>query len=678
MFVRNVTTTFAAALCAAAAHAQNAAIAPKFLVDPNKPADVAKQVAAQGDVTVKAEGGKLVYTVEPGGNDWPGAGIHAVDGKPWDLSPWGHIEAKVTNTGNQNISIGLRVDDSGGWQNNNAENFYNITPGQSIVAKVIFGYQYGYQKGFNLNKKSVAQVLIYLHGKGDAVRTFTVEDLMANGPAGEKPVDPNAGEELAKNGNIFGPGARFDAAKQLAPTKATANVAGGKIQAEFEDGGFLKFTPNATRFWNFKWGNAVAVTLKNTGAKPVTPKLQAASEHNTRTDLTPLEKPLAPGATATFHVSFVPEKPWVAEVKGGGHNGHAPGTGTKFESTKAEAVYLFADAGAKLEIAAVTLAAPPANLPAWLGKQPPVPQAEWKNWKLTFNENFDKPLDPKVWNVYTDNFWDKRTHFTKDNNIVKNGKMTLKYEKKTGFHCDDPNDTFGNNGQTDYACGHADTYGKWTQRYGYFEARMKLPTANGLWPAFWTSPDRGIAAGPEQWKRASTHNGGMEFDIMEHLSGWGPYRFNQAFHWDGYGNEHKAVGSAWAYTDADKDDYITIGMLWLPGFAAYYQNGREMGRWEDERVSDTQQMIFFYMVSGGWANTPLDDDELADPKINSDFTVDYFRVWQRNDLATPADGYQPNDGNPRIQSNANPGMQVTDAMRAEAAKRNAAPVPPVR
>jgi hypothetical protein len=33
----------------------------------------------------------------------------------------------------------------------------------------------------------------------------------------------------------------------------------------------------------------------------------------------------------------------------------------------------------------------------------------------------------------------------------------------------------------------------------------------------------------------------MEFDIMEHLTRWGPNRFNIAMHYDGYGEGHKGV-----------------------------------------------------------------------------------------------------------------------------------------
>jgi len=184
-------------------------------------------------------------------------------------------------------------------------------------------------------------------------------------------------------------------------------------------------------------------------------------------------------------------------------------------------------------------------------------------------------------------------------------------------------------------------YGKWTQRYGYFEARLKIPTCPGLWPAFWMMPDRGKELGP-QWKRASTHNGGMEFDIMEHLTAWGPYRYNIAFHWDGYDKDHKATGTSNIYAQADKDGFMTVGLLWLPGFAAYYANGKEVARWESERISNVQSYPIFYMVSGGWANVPLDDSQLP-----ADFVIDYIRVWQREDLASPEDGVKPNDGTPK-------------------------------
>jgi len=216
----------------------------------------------------------------------------------------------------------------------------------------------------------------------------------------------------------------------------------------------------------------------------------------------------------------------------------------------------------------------------------------------------------------------------------KTKTFNLRYEKKRGFQNDNPDDPAG---LRDYASGVADSFGKWTQRYGYFEARMKIPRADGLWGGFWTMPDRGLPI--DRWIRSDTGNGGMELDIMENLSGWGRYRFNQAFHWDGYNEGHKSTGSAWVYVEADKDDFITIGMLWLPGLVVYYSNGVEIGRWENPRICSVQSYILFTLGSGGWANTPLDDAQLP-----GDFVIDYLRVWQRNDLATDADGHKPNKG----------------------------------
>jgi len=268
-------------------------------------------------------------------------------------------------------------------------------------------------------------------------------------------------------------------------------------------------------------------------------------------------------------------------------------------------------------------------MPEWLGKKPPV-EGEWVQ---TFNEEFEgKTIDLTKWNIYAPNYWDKKTHFSKDNVVLGGGTATLHYEKKTGTHNDDPAGK-----TTDYTCGYFDTYGKWVQRYGYFEARMKLPHAPGLWPAFWLMPDRGVAEGP-QWKRSDTGNGAMEFDIMEFLSRWGIYRFNIAMHWNGYGKDHQQTGTTCNYVLPDKDGFITIGLLWTPGLAVYYGNGKEILRWESARISNVPSFLMFDMVSGGWDNDKLDDSKLPD-----DFVVDYVRAWQRKDLASDVDGVKSTD-----------------------------------
>ncbi len=90
----------------------------------------------------------------------------------------------------------------------------------------------------------------------------------------------------------------------------------------------------------------------------------------------------------------------------------------------------------KLAVESITASVPPPPaLPDWLGKRPPVEG----DWTKTFDEDFNgNKVDETKWNVYTENFWDKRSHFSKDNVIVADGVAKLHYEKKTGFHKDDP------------------------------------------------------------------------------------------------------------------------------------------------------------------------------------------------------------------------------------------------
>jgi beta-glucanase (GH16 family) len=140
-------------------------------------------------------------------------------------------------------------------------------------------------------------------------------------------------------------------------------------------------------------------------------------------------------------------------------------------------------------------------------------------------------------------------------------------------------------------------------------------------------PDRGGSS--PQWQRSDTKNGGMEFDIMEHLTRWGANRFNIAMHWDGYGKEHKSIGSTSIYYTPDKDGFVTSGLLWTPGELVFYCQGQEIGRWKNERVMNVPGHIMFTLPAGGWDNDWLDDAKLPD-----EFLIDYVRVWQRADLAT--------------------------------------------
>jgi beta-glucanase (GH16 family) len=378
--------------------------------------------------------------------------------------------------------------------------------------------------------------------------------------------------------------------------------------------------------WDLRDATQVRVKVKNTSNTAAS--LTARLDSDPGSTETVASGTLASGASGEIVISFIPPTPWtgIKDSVKTEWNG-TKGFGTQFTSDAVTSVTLASEdaAGAhSFEVQSIVAEAPPVILPDWLGKRPPV-EGEWTK---TFDEEFNgQAIDLTKWNVYTANFWDKTSHFSKENVIVENGLAKLRYAKKRGRHNDDPNGK-----ETDYATGFLDTFGKWVQRYGYFEARMKLPKAPGLWPAMWLMPDRGLNSGA-QWLRSSTGEGAMEFDVMEFLSRWGGHRYNIAFHWDGYGKEHKQTGSGTTYTGADKDGFITAGLLWTPGQAVIYCNGSVVARWESPRISNVPSDLMFTHVMGGWDNNGLDDAQLPD-----EFVIDYVRCWQRKDLASDADG----------------------------------------
>ena len=129
----------------------------------------------------------------------------------------------------------------------------------------------------------------------------------------------------------------------------------------------------------------------------------------------------------------------------------------------------------------------------------------------TFFDDFDKPLEQSAWQVIEGNGCDvdlcgwgnnEVQHYHRDNVAIRDGVLEI---------------TASTRGEQ-IISGKLVTEGQFTQRYGRFEARIKLPSGRGLWPAFWMMPDS-----PNRWPLAG------EIDIME-WTGHEPERLIGAAH----------------------------------------------------------------------------------------------------------------------------------------------------
>jgi hypothetical protein len=180
---------------AARAEETGSTIAPKTLIDFASP-DAVKQVTAtkgipeNSVVMVDKTGISLRFPPQkPTDGKHPGVHVIPATGKSWDLSGYGHVEAKITNTSDkQRFDVVMHVVDQGVgyWTERNMEAI-GLQPGETKTLKVIFGYQKGFKPGPALKASSVTEIYVYLWDKAQA-RSFRVEELKAAGPAGEKPV----------------------------------------------------------------------------------------------------------------------------------------------------------------------------------------------------------------------------------------------------------------------------------------------------------------------------------------------------------------------------------------------------------------------------------------------------------------------------------------------------------
>lgn len=139
-------------------------------------------------------------------------------------------------------------------------------------------------------------------------------------------------------------------------------------------------------------------------------------------------------------------------------------------------------------------------------------------------------------------------YYRAENATVSNG--TLKITAKR--------ENFGNR---NYTSARLRTINKGDWTYGRFEARMKLPTGQGMWPAFWMLPtDEAYGSWPQSG----------EMDIME-LIGSKPEEVLGTIH---YGNPWPNNSFKSGYFALNKgtfnDDFHTFAMEWEPGVIRWY------------------------------------------------------------------------------------------------------------
>ncbi|MEQ9582517.1 MAG: glycoside hydrolase family 16 protein, partial [Arenibacter sp.] len=102
------------------------------------------------------------------------------------------------------------------------------------------------------------------------------------------------------------------------------------------------------------------------------------------------------------------------------------------------------------------------------------------------------------------------------------------------------------------------TKGLFEQKYGRFEARIRLPYGQGIWPAFWL-----LGANGEVWPQRG------EIDIMEYR-GQEPTKVLGTVHGPGYSAEEAITKSYTLLNDRFDTGFHIFGIEWTPEYINFY------------------------------------------------------------------------------------------------------------
>jgi beta-glucanase (GH16 family) len=245
-------------------------------------------------------------------------------------------------------------------------------------------------------------------------------------------------------------------------------------------------------------------------------------------------------------------------------------------------------------------------------------------WALTWSDEFNGPegaaVDASKWVTETGgNGWgnDELEYYTNrsQNAYQHDGNLVIKVlpEKYTGA-----------DGVTrNYTSARLKTLGKFVQTYGRFEARIKIPRGQGIWPAFWMLGEDIDKPG---WPACG------EIDIMENI-GKEPALVHGTIHGPGYSGAH-GIGAPYGISDgkAVADDYHVFAVEWEPNAIRFYVDEHlYTTRTPADLPKGTKWVYdhpFFLLlnvaVGGGWPGSPD-----ATSIFPQEMLVDYVRVYHR-------------------------------------------------
>lgn len=197
-----------------------------------------------------------------------------------------------------------------------------------------------------------------------------------------------------------------------------------------------------------------------------------------------------------------------------------------------------------------------------------------------------------------------------ENIEVKNGMLYIKAIKEPYLG-------------SSYTSAKITTRSTFEQKYGRYEAKIKLPWGQGLWPAFWLLGDD--SNGSVIWPQIG------EIDIMEYR-GQQPTIVHGSIHGPGYSAGEAITKSYTLPNDRFDTDFHIFGIEWGPNYINYYVDNVLYNQITPKNLPAGAEWVFndnnFYIilnlaVGGSFVGAPTTQTVFPQEMI-----VDYVRVYK--------------------------------------------------
>lgn len=158
-------------------------------------------------------------------------------------------------------------------------------------------------------------------------------------------------------------------------------------------------------------------------------------------------------------------------------------------------------------------------------------------------------------------------------------------------------------------------------KYGYFEARLKLPSGKGTWPAFWMMPKNYTA-----WPADG------EIDIMEEV-GYRPNYVSSAIHCTSYNHTKGTEKTNEMFLETAQTEYHVYALEWTEDYIRTYVDGKQLFYFENDKKGNKDTWPFdaaFYLKlnlawGGNWGGAQGVDESA----LPATYHIDYVRVFQK-------------------------------------------------